>query len=173
MAFLQNGVWVKDRKGRDNVFVAFYPEKGSFNFTALKKGHTLCVLFAMEHIFRDKKVGLRIEDLDEVKVIPCGLDDVFDLGRQYFENKDSCWGCGYNPTLPSSAKASDGPIQDGRPTPTVKLLKCTRCTTALYCNKDCQTRDWKARHRVWCKAIPTFLEVAAINYATYGKDSHF
>ncbi len=117
--FLQNGVWVKDRNGRDNVFVAFYPEKGSFNFTALKKGHTLCVLFAMEHIFHDKKVGLRIEDLDEVKVIPCGLDDVFDLGSKYFENKDSCWGCGYNPTLPSSAKASDEPIQDGHPTPTV------------------------------------------------------
>ncbi len=29
--------------------------------------------------------------------------------------------------------------------------KCTGCRTAVYCKKDCQKQDWKARHKKVCK----------------------
>ena len=34
-----------------------------------------------------------------------------------------------------------------------KLLVCTRCTTAFYCSKTCQTKHWKAGHKQAC-AVP-------------------
>ncbi|TVY20778.1 hypothetical protein LARI1_G001816 [Lachnellula arida] len=32
------------------------------------------------------------------------------------------------------------------------LQACARCKAAFYCGKDCQRQDWKARHKVYCKA---------------------
>jgi hypothetical protein len=31
-----------------------------------------------------------------------------------------------------------------------KLLRCTRCKIALYCNKECQKADWKRGHKKEC-----------------------
>ena len=31
------------------------------------------------------------------------------------------------------------------------LKKCTRCKSVYYCNKVCQKRDWKERHRNTCR----------------------
>lgn len=175
VSFLRNAVWVRDRAGRNDIFVAFYPEEGTFDFQTLKRGHTLCVLFAEQHIFLDTKIGLRIEDLDTVKVIPSELDQVIALGKQYFENRNECWGCGLlSPSsMPPKSEDPNGGTQDEGGPPPVKLLKCSQCSTALYCNKECQHSDWKARHRLWCKAIPVFLKVASIDYPTYSRDSHF
>jgi len=33
-----------------------------------------------------------------------------------------------------------------------KLLRCTRCKIALYCNKECQKADWKRGHKKECKS---------------------
>jgi hypothetical protein len=32
------------------------------------------------------------------------------------------------------------------------LNVCARCKSAWYCGKDCQRKDWKERHKVYCKA---------------------
>lgn len=31
------------------------------------------------------------------------------------------------------------------------IKTCSRCSHAAYCSKECQTADWKNRHRPWCK----------------------
>jgi len=31
------------------------------------------------------------------------------------------------------------------------IHKCTRCSTAIYCSKECQTLDWKL-HKLYCHA---------------------
>ncbi|EJD42497.1 hypothetical protein AURDEDRAFT_114972 [Auricularia subglabra TFB-10046 SS5] len=33
-----------------------------------------------------------------------------------------------------------------------ELKRCGRCKSALYCNAECQTRDWPA-HKKFCKAV--------------------
>lgn len=29
-------------------------------------------------------------------------------------------------------------------------MYCTRCRTVVYCNRTCQKKDWKTRHKLWC-----------------------
>ncbi|KAG8952291.1 hypothetical protein FRC03_012181 [Tulasnella sp. 419] len=32
-----------------------------------------------------------------------------------------------------------------------QLKTCGRCHSALYCSRDCQARDWRTRHKNYCK----------------------
>lgn len=159
--FLRNRVFVRDRKGKDNIPISFYPERGVFDFRLLKKGHTVCVMLAEQHHFLDMTTGQRIESLDTIKVIPCGLNDLFSLSTFYSQSKNTCWGCGKKTT-----DDSEGAIA-------VNLKKCGACHTAQYCCKQCQVKDWKERHRRWCKALPEFLKLTKIDYSTYNEHALF
>ena len=154
--FLRDRVHVRDRNGQDSIPVFFYPESGRFDLQMLKRGHTICVMQAQQHYFLDMSIGLRIECLDTVKVIPCGLSDLFALSKQYSQTTNSCWGCG---KTASDERSS--------------LKKCVACKLACYCDKQCQTKDWKERHKVWCKAIPEFLKLTKIDYSKYVDDSAY
>ncbi|KAJ8482027.1 hypothetical protein ONZ45_g15097 [Pleurotus djamor] len=33
------------------------------------------------------------------------------------------------------------------------LSQCARCKAAFYCSSACQTADWKARHKKFCKGV--------------------
>ncbi len=162
ITFLRNRVLVRDRSGRDHIPVAFYPESGSFDFKTLKKGHTVCVIQAQQHHFLDLSLGLRIENLDTIRVIPCALDDLFTLSTFYFERKNTCWACGKKATADTKEAAI-----------AIELKKCAACHTAQYCCKDCQVKDWKERHRRWCKAMPEFLKLTKIDYTTRNRRSHY
>ena len=146
----RNRVYVQDRKGQDNIPISFHPEGGTFDFRTLKRGHTICVIQAELHLFLDMTIGLRIEGLDTVKVIPCGLNDLLALSKHYSQTTNSCWGCGKTASDEGSS-----------------LKKCAACKLACYCDKQCQTKDWKERHRVWCKAIPEFLKMTEIDYSDF------
>lgn len=39
-----------------------------------------------------------------------------------------------------------------------KLLRCSRCHFYWYCNKECQTLDWKAHHKHECKVFKKLYE---------------
>ena len=139
-AFLKNRVYVSDRNRSREIPIFFYPEDGFFDFTQLKNGRTICILGAEYHHFLDGQIGLRVENLTKIKVIPCRLDDLFDVSTQCWKSKKMsvCWNC------------------DKKGCNTQKLSKCARCMVGLYCGKKCQTEDWKARHKVRCKAITEF-----------------
>ena len=154
--FMRNRVWVRDRQGRDNIPISFYPERGLFDFKTLKKGYTVCVMLAEQHHFLDMTTGLRIENLDTIKVIPCGLDELFAISRSYSQCQNSCWTCNKE-AVPE----------------VVSLKKCSRCHAAQYCCKECQVKDWKERHHRWCKALPEFLRMAKIDYSTYDEHALF
>lgn len=154
MDFLRNRVVVQDRSGKDNITVAFYPENGSFDCKLLKKGHTICVMFALQHYFIDGSIGLRIESLDTITAIPCSLSDLFALSAFYTRSRNACWACGKESITNSEAAIS------------VHLKHCSKCRTAQYCCKQCQVEDWKKRHRRWCRALPHLLRLAKINYTT-------
>lgn len=141
---LRNRVIVKDRTGKEDIPVAFYPESGLFDFTTLRKGCTLCVMFAEQHMFLDMTVGLRVEELDTVKVIKCSLSDLLALSKRYSQCSECCWGCGKTSSGYSSAS----------------LKKCSACKVAHYCSKECQVKDWTDTHCRFCKVIPDFLSLA-------------
>ena len=150
-------VLLKDRCGEDDIPIAFYPETGSFDYRTLKKGHTICLMLAERRTFLDLSEGVRVENLDTVKVIPCALDDLFAISTFYSQCQDSCWTC----------KKKASATSDGEATVAVELKKCANCRIALYCGKECQVKDWKERHRRWCKALPEFLKLTKINYRKY------
>uniref|UniRef100_A0A1X7U948 MYND-type domain-containing protein n=1 Tax=Amphimedon queenslandica TaxID=400682 RepID=A0A1X7U948_AMPQE len=142
--FLRNRVIVTDRSGRKNIPLFFYPESGVFDFHTLKVGHTIAILFAEQHYFMDGSIGIRIESLDYVKVIPCGLNELAELSKQYSSSKDTCWGCG----------------QESK-----SLKKCGACKNAWYCNETCQRQDWGKGHKKACKAMADFLFLHSLGFS--------
>ena len=166
-----NQVLVCDRTGKDNILVLFYHTDGDFNFTLLKKGHTIFLLQAMKYHFRDGNIGFRIEDLSTVFVVPCSMKDVLALSALYHDRKDAkCWSCSKkqsdsNEEIGASTAAGSGtstPSADSSKSACVKLKKCTACNVAHYCSKKCQATDWKERHRRWCKVIPHFIKLTTL-----------
>ena len=83
----------------------------------------MCVMLAEQHHFLDLTVGLRIEGLDTIKVIPCSLDELFAI------TPNACWAC----KKEDRRVAADG----------VSRKKCAACHAAQYCCKECQVKDWK------------------------------
>jgi hypothetical protein len=153
--FLRNRVYLTDRDGFSPVPVFFYPESGYFDYSQLRNGRTLAVLYAEYHHFLDGQIGLRIENLDTVTVLNCRLEQLFSLSAHYWSHKgkEKCWTCGKN----VSAE---------------ELKKCARCKVAKYCDKNCQKKDWTERHKVWCRVMPEFLTIASFDYDVY-KDSQY
>ena len=148
--FLRKRVVARDRAGKEEIPIFFYPERGSLDYAILKKGHTISVLLAEQHHFLDLSTGLRIEDLNVITVFPLKLKELFSLSSTYAERKDTqCWSCGEQP--------SKG------------LKKCASCKVAWYCDTKCQKVDWKDRHRKWCKAMPKFLFIANADLSKYDK----
>ena len=143
--YIRKGAMVTDRDGKCHIPIYYYPKTGRFDYDTLKIGHTFCAMLAQQHHFLDMSTGLRIEDLDLVKVIPCSLDNLFAISTRFSKCADvSCWGCGE--------------------TPAAGLKKCVSCGVACYCGKDCQTKDWKECHKKWCKAIPEFIKLTKVDY---------
>ena len=147
-SFLRRSFLIKDRAGYEFPLY-FYPECGSFDYTTLKEGRTVAIMLAESHCFLDGSIGIRLEDLDTVKVIESNLDDLLEISKCYAKRGGKkCWN---EECEEENYKAES-------------LLKCESCKCALYCNKKCQLADWKERHRRWCKALPMFMKMASLDY---------
>jgi len=99
-------------------------------------GSTICVMYAEFHYFADGQIGVRLEEPSSVKILPLGLEELAAMGescRRTWNSTDvsqSCTVCGH----PSSKR-------------------CSLCSVAAYCTKECQTQDWKAKHKNECPKI--------------------
>jgi hypothetical protein len=157
--FFRNRVDVRDRAG-GKCSISFYPEDGRFDFETLKTGSTILVTAGQKHNFRDGSCGLRIEYLHNVTVAPCSMSDLMVLSKLYHERQDRCWCCGGRDN-PSDTSAPTGEGVTGYS----ELKRCAACRVARYCSKDCQTKDWKERHKRACKAVPVFQKLVLIDYS--------
>ena len=45
------------------------------------------------------------------------------------------------------------------------FLRCSQCKIAMYCSKECQANDWKARHKKVCKEAKMYREKMKHNMA--------
>ena len=139
---------IKDRAGY-KIPLHFYPETGSFDYSSLKEGRTVVIMLAKIHLFMDGTIGIRLENLETIIVVKCNLDDLFEMSKCYAKRGEKqCWNedCEEETLHPES------------------LMKCSSCKFAFYCDRKCQSADWKERHSRWCKALPTFVKIASLDY---------
>ncbi|KZV65563.1 hypothetical protein PENSPDRAFT_123890 [Peniophora sp. CONT] len=108
---------VRDRDGKDIDYAV---------------GNTIAVFYANSHSFNDGTVGLRIEELRSLKVIPCSLDTLLNANPSAVVAATTCKHCSHS--------------QENE-----ELLACSRCKTR-YCSQKCQQADWKD-HKAVCAAI--------------------
>ena len=120
----------------------------------LQNGRTMAVLYAETHYFLDGNIGLRIENLDAIRVINCSLNELLAVSRLYSKERRVCWSCEKN--------AKDEGLEE--------FKKCSACSVASYCGKACQAKDWREKHKRICKEINKFLVLLKVNEkATIGK----
>ncbi|ROW01956.1 hypothetical protein VMCG_05593 [Cytospora schulzeri] len=143
---------VKDDKDKV-MFVSFYPDSyEGFDWKKLKKGHTLAIMYAMQHRFLDGTSGVRVEDMDDVHVFPISLRDFKGLGtemKKYLaETEGGRWKChGCDESKPSH-----------------QMSRCGKCKL------DCQAKGWNERdHKQHCKVIrdPNFMALMKLDFSEY------
>lgn len=141
---------IKDRAGY-KIPLHFYPETGSFDYHSLKVGRTVVIMLAQIHLFLDGSIGIRLENLETLLVVKCNLDDLFEMSKCYAKRGEKkCWNEECEEETLHAAES---------------LMKCSSCKLAFYCDKKCQSADWKERHCRWCKALPTFMKIASLDYS--------
>ncbi|EKM76298.1 hypothetical protein AGABI1DRAFT_122698 [Agaricus bisporus var. burnettii JB137-S8] len=119
--------YAKDIDGQ-SVFIAFHTDDRSPHIAReCKVGDTMAIMYAQSHAFMDGKIGIRVESHDYVKLLHCSLEKVLDVGEALISK--SCHVC-------------DKPAKS----------QCVNCAMK-YCNKECQTADWKLRHKEECNII--------------------
>ena len=57
--------------------------------------------------------------------------------------------------------------------PLTELRRCTKCKTAKYCSKECQTEDWEQRHKKHCKEIRRLQKIVSSLKVCPSGDRHF
>jgi hypothetical protein len=131
-------IFAMDGKGKD-IGIAFSTNDESFDSASVQPGNTIAILYAHQHQFPDLTLGIRLETLSTVKIIPATLHDLRKLSQRigkYFPAFDGmriCHGC-ENPGL--------------------RWMKCARCTRFWYCSKDCQIKGWQEKgHKKDCKIL--------------------
>ena len=158
----RNRVFVCDRTGMDNIPVLFYHTEGVFDFKSLRTGHTIFVLHATKYCFRDRSIGLRIEDLSAIFTVPCGMRELLECSALCNERKSiKCWSCSKQQMEDKEPQQMDNPQTESMG---LSLKKCGKCMIASYCSRECQVKDWKERHHRWCKAMPHLTELPKLYF---------
>ncbi|KAI8956590.1 hypothetical protein F5Y11DRAFT_361585 [Daldinia sp. FL1419] len=154
MTITKPTVIVRDRSGVD--FAVTFEDgdhrglgEGSVRF---RKGHTLVVPRATRtYRGEGKQAIVRVPSGEgaNVRILPAGLDQVFELGAVL----DGIEGAGKGKKCAACGKEEgEG---EGR-----ALMRCTGCGVAAYCSKDCQARGWsELGHKANCKVIRGIKEI--------------
>ncbi|KAJ7450026.1 hypothetical protein B0H11DRAFT_324706 [Mycena galericulata] len=128
---------VKGKDDKHTVITVHFDLEAHFD---VKVGSTIAVLYA------EKKKGLLLEYPKFVTILPCNLETLLRINDD-IESETSggsvrkCKGCGK---------------EEGDET---TLLRCSRCLSAFYCGKECQTAAWKREHKRECKVFQAVIEL--------------
>ncbi|KAF8204288.1 hypothetical protein K438DRAFT_1579862 [Mycena galopus ATCC 62051] len=121
---------VQDKTGEEYLVAFHLADRSRYPAIAekCKNGYTICVTYAEQHLFADGQIGVRVENEWGVKVLPCTLKELSNIGAK-MSNQGVCNVCGASATL-----------------------KCSRCKL-FYCSKTCQNKDWSDAHKAECKVV--------------------
>ncbi|KAI2467337.1 hypothetical protein F4781DRAFT_402523 [Annulohypoxylon bovei var. microspora] len=161
--FIRPRLVAKDYEGREFV-VAFYPDDPDDMPRLLQNfnvGNTVAIFYPLVHRFLDGTAGVRVEDSDEVIIIPLELSEVFAMNKEAIK---------YTPTdgTPQKCYSCDEAKKN--------LLKCGRCESAHYCSKECQTVGWNdKKHKRFCKALKDegVKQMHSLDYGVFKYDIGF
>ena len=153
--FIRPRVTIETKFG-EKVLVNFHLDASRakfFNWTDLKMGRSMVILYAVNRTFMDSNNGIRQENPDTVMVFPTSLQKLMSEFQHHeaFEqnNTKECFSCG-SPEIDEH-----------------KLMKCTSCKKAFYCNKECQQPHWKASHKHLCKHALMISKLAGLDFSTF------
>ena len=91
--------------------------------------------------------GIRHEDDKSIARQPRKTkqnEDVVTFNRQRLSSLE----CRHDASHCSQCGKSDG-----------NLKRCSRCKTAVYCSRDCQTTNWQSKHKTECREILQLKEI--------------
>jgi hypothetical protein len=151
--FIRPRAEIKTKYG-ETLKVNFHLEGASepncFSWSDLKVGNTMVILYAESKVFLDGECGIRQESPVTCMVFPVPLLELTNeyellLTRLSPPNK-ACFNCGK-------------PEPEGE-----NLLKCSRCKSALYCNKVCQSQHWKTVHKTLCPSASKLVKLTSVNF---------
>ncbi|KAI1488120.1 hypothetical protein F5X96DRAFT_105872 [Biscogniauxia mediterranea] len=153
----------RDARGGEFV-VTFYPdEPGDMPrlLRGFKPGRTIAIMYALGHYFLDGTAGVRVEETDQVIIIPLKLDEVLAMNGQAVEHTVA-------PGTPQKCHAC-GEAKEN-------MNKCARCLMFYYCGQDCQAKGWNEKgHKKYCKVLKdeNVKTLHFLDYSTYQADISF
>ncbi|EIM80684.1 uncharacterized protein STEHIDRAFT_142610 [Stereum hirsutum FP-91666 SS1] len=149
ISLIRPGFLVKDKRGVQ-VGVHFYLDNDvarTADYKKFKVGSTMCVYYAHMRYFMDGGVGIRVEDMSNVKIIPCSMKILLETNIAKVKSSLVCSTC--------AKKGED-----------VTLQQCKRCGTR-YCSRECQQQDWQTGHKAKCAAISQVREWRAKDWGNF------
>ncbi|KAI1466168.1 uncharacterized protein F4812DRAFT_99028 [Daldinia caldariorum] len=160
MTITKPTVIVRDRSGAD--FAVTFEDgdhrglgQGGIRF---RKGHTLVVPRATRTDRGEGKqpiVRVPPGEGASVRILPAGLDQVFELGAVL----DGIEGAGKGRKCAACGKEEEKEEKDGEELKN-PLMRCTGCGVVAYCSKACQVRGWsELGHKTNCKVIRSIKEI--------------
>ncbi|KAI1808890.1 hypothetical protein F4811DRAFT_566492 [Daldinia bambusicola] len=163
MTITKPTVIVRDRSGAD--FAVTFEDgdhrglgqgQGGIRF---RKGHTLVVPRATRTDRGEGKQAIvRVPPGEgaNVRILPAGLDQVFELGAVL----DGIEGVGRGRKCAACGKEEEEEKEGEEGEGKNSLMRCTGCGVVAYCSKACQVRGWGGLgHKANCKVIRSIKEI--------------
>ncbi|KAF8989487.1 hypothetical protein BDQ17DRAFT_1373122 [Cyathus striatus] len=126
---------VEDKRPGNFWTVAFYTDNPWVDAKDCRPGTMICIKNGMPTRFMDGRYGYRIEDPEDIIVLPCSMARLREINESLRQR--------YMDGLLLTCVACNQPVKMG----------CGKCKTR-YCSRDCQRQDWPT-HKPICKIVKT------------------
>ncbi|KAF8880420.1 hypothetical protein BD779DRAFT_1088908 [Infundibulicybe gibba] len=143
----------KDING-EIIQIAFYLDNESLYPEIEKKcqpGYTIAFMYAKSHFFMSGQEGIRVEETKTMKVFPRNLQSLLEISDRVKVKSTDCSVCQKK-----------------------TRLRCSFCC-AKYCDKQCQTTDWKrpGGHKTECPVRRQINSWGSFNWGRFERFQDF
>jgi hypothetical protein len=134
-----------------------------FEWDQVVVASTVCILYAEAGVLMDQHKGsvvrgVRQQDASQVMVFPASLQVLGDecTSLLKLKLKRQCFACGKNTNTDTDTDVK---------------ARCSKCSLAYYCNRECQGKHWKRTHRKLCPHMDMLSKFVQLDFNKF--DDHF